>query len=259
VGDFDVLEFVAASAPDWRTAIESFLRYTRILNGAFAGRLERSGDDAVILLDSLVPLGRVSRDFQLGVFYLKMSRWLQPMPAPLSVRFGYPQPESMTAYREVFGDAPLRFDAPADAITFDATLLDAPLRAMDPTVHPALRAHAERLFEQHAPPQRATERVRAEITASLSTGDTSAEHVAKRLGMSRRAMSRQLQEHGTTYSDVLAEVRMAAAKEHLEHSTHSIEDIAFALGFSESSAFVRAFRGWTGQTPMAYRRARSGT
>jgi AraC-like DNA-binding protein len=79
------------------------------------------------------------------------------------------------------------------------------------------------------------------------------------MGVTRRTLTRRLAEHGTSFTKLLDEVRREAATYYVITSDHTLVDIAFLVGFSESSAFVRAFKRWHGVAPMAYRRARRGS
>ena len=69
--------------------------------------------------------------------------------------------------------------------------------------------------------------------------------------MTRRTLTRRLQKEGTSFTELLDDVRRQAALHYLDKSEHSVEDIAFLLGFSESSAFVRAFKRWQGMAPTS--------
>jgi AraC-like DNA-binding protein len=82
--------------------------------------------------------------------------------------------------------------------------------------------------------------------------------VAEEMGITRRTLTRRLAQHGTSFTALLEEVRKHSASHYLKTSDHSIEDIAFLLGFSESSPFVRAFKRWTGMAPTQFRRAYRG-
>lgn len=109
-----------------------------------------------------------------------------------------------------------------------------------------------------APGESTGARVRALLLSTLKDGPLSAEAVAGKLGVTRRTLTRRLREEGTSFTELLEDVRRQAAIHYLTASDHGADDIAFLLGFSEASAFVRAFKRWQGVAPMAYRRARRG-
>jgi AraC-like DNA-binding protein len=258
LGSFEVLEYVAFSAPTWRAAMETAFRYTHLMNEAADFRYEVVGDKVHVILHSKVPLVRAGVDFQVAAFHVAASRWLEASAPELEVWFAHEAPADLSEYRATFRDAALRFGAPWNGFVYDAVRLDTPLASGDPSLHGVLRQHAERLLAQLAPGDSLVERVRAQVLSTLKDGPADAVDVAAQMGVTRRTLTRRLRQHGTSYTALLEDVRRQAATHYLNSTDHSVEDIAFLLGFSESSAFVRAFKRWTGMAPMAYRRARAG-
>jgi len=102
---------------------------------------------------------------------------------------------------------------------------------------------------------RITEKVKAVIIDQLPSGNVTDENVARALYMSSRKLQRQLQSDGTTFNALLNEIRQDLAQKYLREQDTSMTEIAFLLGFSESSAFSRAFKRWMGVTPTQYRKA----
>ncbi len=256
VGHFEVLEYVGASAATWGESAETFFRYAKLVNDAADFHLERHGDRAHIVLDSTVPLTRVTADFQAAAYYVAISRWVDPTPRETEVWLTHEEPADTSEYRATFGETPVRFSAAHDGLIFAASHLDIPLRTADPSLHRVLSAHADQLLAELAPGDSVVERVRSYILATMGEGRASAEDAARQLGMSRRTLTRRLGEQDLTFTQLLTDVRKRAATHYLEESEHSVEDIAFLLGFSESPPFVRAFKRWTGSPPLEYRRSR---
>ena len=100
-------------------------------------------------------------------------------------------------------------------------------------------------------------KVRAAVLARLEAGDTNLPEVADAVGLSARTLQRRLADAGTSLREVVDEARHEQALEELAKDDATITDIAFLLGFSETSAFDRAFRRWTGKAPAEWRAARS--
>ena len=96
-------------------------------------------------------------------------------------------------------------------------------------------------------------RCRASLLEQLSSGELSEEEMAQQLHMSRRTLQRKLADAETTYQQLVDETRRDLALRYIENPHHSITDITFMLGFSQQSAFTRAFRRWTGTAPSEYR------
>jgi AraC-like DNA-binding protein len=176
------------------------------------------------------------------------------VPPELEVWFKHEEPGDVSAYRAIFAHAKLVFGAAFDGFVSNATLLDEPMPTANASLHGVLRAHAEHLLAEYASSENFVERVSADILGSLRAGGSTAEGTAARLGMTRRTLTRRLAERGTSYSELLKEARYRTAMHYLRHTAHSVEDIAFLLGFSECPPFIRAFKRWSGYPPLAYRK-----
>lgn len=256
LGSFQVLEYVTASAPTWRAALETLFRYSHIMNQAADFKLELVAGKAHVVLHSTVPLQRAGIDYQVAAFHVAVTRWnLAPVPE-LEVWFTYPEPENVREHRATFGDAKLVFGAPWNGFCFDAARLDTKLSSNEPAVHSVLRQHADRLLAEFTPSEGLLGEVRSHVLSNMRGRPASAADTAQKLGMTRRTLTRRLAQEGTSFTIVLDEARHRTAVHYLENTDHSIEDIAFLVGFSEPSPFVRAFRRWTGMAPMAYRKSR---
>jgi AraC-like DNA-binding protein len=103
------------------------------------------------------------------------------------------------------------------------------------------------------------EQVRKGIRSCLSRQDCSIEEVSAILSIAPRTLQRQLQQRGTSFSRLLEEVRAEAARRHLSQSQLSLTQLAAILGYSELSAFSRAFHRWHGQSPQQWQRSRNPT
>lgn len=254
IGAFDVLEFVAFSAPTRRAAADTMLRYIRLVNQAADFRIEVIEGRAHVMLNSTVPLTRAGIDFQSGALFMTAIRWFGEQPDNLEVWLTYPRPDDTSQHVATFGGAMLRFDAPWDGFVFDADQLNREIVSADPAGHRVLREHLEGLLAKLSPGDGVVEQVRARLLSSLQDGAPTAEACAEGMGVTRRTLTRRLAAHGTTYTKLLADVRLQAAQQYLSRTDHTVDDIAFLLGFSESSAFTRAFQRWQGTPPAAYRR-----
>lgn len=91
------------------------------------------------------------------------------------------------------------------------------------------------------------------IVKLLPTGDCSREKIAKTLNMSERSLNSKLRDSGTSYQEIMEELRTQLAYEYLDRKHLSLTQIGYQLGFSDTSSFARAFRRWTGQSPSEYR------
>ena len=141
------------------------------------------------------------------------------------------------------------------AVWLDRELLTRPLARRDPMARRYLEAHAEQMLAQlsvPAPPA-VVAQIREAVLVELATSGAELARVAKRVAMSTRTVQRRLEEAGTSYQDIVDDVRAAMARTLLRDRTHSIIDVAFELGYADLKGFYRAFRRWTGTTPAEWR------
>jgi len=101
-------------------------------------------------------------------------------------------------------------------------------------------------------------RVKAGIIDALPSGPVANEKVARDLGLSVRSLQRRLAEAGTSFRDLLDTSRQEMALSYIREPEIELAEIAFLLGFSDQSAFSRAFKRWTGNTPNEVRKAHLG-
>lgn len=167
---------------------------------------------------------------------------------PERVLFSHAKPDDVVPYRRFF-QAQCRFDSERTALLFPARLLEFRLADADPKQLRILQAQAQ-ARDDFGLVFRLRRSLRSLLFAEAASGD----EVAKLLSMHRRTLDRRLQTEGTTFQEVLDEVRFEAACQLLDSARIPITEIAASLGYAETSAFSRAFRRWSGATPLERRR-----
>ena len=178
---------------------------------------------------------------------------------PRAVHLAYPRPATTREHELAFGTAALTFGAPLTQLAFDARTLALPVQHANPGLFPLVEQHAAALLAQlpatQCPPL--VEQVRREIVCQLNGQVPTLASVAERLHLGVRTLQLQLQLKATnhSYQQLLDAVRCELAQRHLCEPHLSTTDVAFLLGYSEPSVFVRTFKKWTGQTPGAFRRS----
>ena len=172
------------------------------------------------------------------------------VPFLRAVHFTHAAPAHADAYDRLFA-VPVVFGSDRNAWLLEERYVAAMQPRPETYSAHALRKHADALLERidHASTFRAG--VEQLLAARLATGITQAE-IARALGMSRQTLLRRLREEGTTYEEVVDELRRRTALQCLERRRLSVKQTAAELGFSDVSAFSRAFKRWTGQRPRAY-------
>jgi AraC-like DNA-binding protein len=258
-GDYGALEYAASSAATWGDAIAVSARYLRLVNDALDFSLRVEGERAVIHLDSRVVQPRAAADFQSAAFYIASRRlWPSAPAAAYEAWFSHPRPARTDEYERTFAGGTLRFEAPFNGFIFERRYLQLPLPTSDPKLHDVIRKHAELLLSELPRAESLTERVRDAIAKELEGGNPSVINIARQLHLSARTLGRKLEHEGTTFKDLLDDLRRRLALRYVGGQDLGLSEIAFLLGFSQSAAFHRAFKRWTGQTPLEYRRAHRG-
>lgn len=171
----------------------------------------------------------------------------------LRVELPVPEVTHRETVERLFG-APLVLRAPAPAIVFDSALLARPIMRSEKEIDEFVARAPRGLLQPPDYEAGTAHRVRRIIEPALRSGDwPSAEDAARRLSVSPQTLRRRLSDEGTSFREVSDEVRRDAAVISLVAGKESVAELAARLGFSEPSAFTRAFRRWTGSTPGAYR------
>jgi AraC-like DNA-binding protein len=167
---------------------------------------------------------------------------------PERMLFAHTKPTDDSLYRRFF-QAPCRFDCERTALVFPASVLEQRLPGSDPRRFRILEAQAQVWEDDDL-----TFWLRRTLSVMLLAEAVSSDRVAKLLSIHRRTLNRRLKAEGTTFQQLLDEVRFETACQLLDRSRTPITDIGASLGYAEPSAFSRAFRRWSGTTPLERRR-----
>jgi AraC-like DNA-binding protein len=255
-GDYGALEYAARSAATWGDAANAVGRYMRLINDALRFSVQVERDRAIIQLDSVVPLPRAPADFQSAAFHISSQHFFEwDGPIEYEVWFTHPEPPDRREYERTFEGGVFRFDAPFNGFSVPAVYLSLPIKSADPNLHALIRKHAEAMLAELPRAHSLTERVRELLAEQLANGPPSLGHIARQVSMSERTLARHLEDEGTTYKALLDDLRRRLALRYVRRSELPFAEIAGLLGFSQTAAFHRAFRRWTGRTPLEYRRA----
>lgn len=187
---------------------------------------------------------------------VSIARQVCPVPvAPLEVQVQHGGPISTTAHTAYFG-CPVQFGAGLDAILFSRETLAQPNILGDEGISRYLISHLDAELSEIAEEPPLIVDARDAIAQALSEGAPRMADIARGLGLSARSFHRRLSEHGMSFQSLTEDTRRELAEGLLRDDRHSLAEIAFLTGFSEQSAFTRAFKRWAGTTPASYRRDR---
>lgn len=253
------LGYIAANSATLGEALASLASFQPLWTRAVGIELHH-GRGSVSLVywhkGAIPPEARLQESEQMLAALLAFARTSVAEPLrPSEVRFEHRAPSRLDEHRRIFA-APVRFSAPATELVFAADVLALPIPQADPTLARLLRDQARSsLAEQHRRDPFLDQLRRRTHQAMLEGGAPSLSDIAAPMKISARTLQRRLRAQGLSFRAVADEARLALAKTMLADPAMALSRIAFRLGYSQTSAFHRAFRRHTGTTPRAFRRA----
>jgi AraC-like DNA-binding protein len=251
---FHALGYALVASGSLREVFERIVRYHPVVSDALNLSFVRAGDRYEFRF-SVPEGGPVPANEAMDAFaaiYVRTCRnRLGRRYAPLAVHLVRPQPADPKPWQDVFR-APLFFGAQENLLEFACADFDSHLDD----------AYAE--FAEHgdAIPNRTLDqfialtwerKVRGAIENHLPEGEPSAERTAQNLHLSLRSLQRHLADEGCSYDLLLNQCRQNLALQHMRDPDSSLSEIAYLLGFADTASFSRAFKRWTGITPVQYR------
>jgi AraC-like DNA-binding protein len=252
---FHVVGFLSVHCRTIRQAIGVFVQYRSLLSECPAPELHEEGDRAYLtcfFIRGPERCNRLRAEFNVTGLVKVAQLSLGMARPPLLIEFEHAAPWYAEEYSRVFG-CPIRFGSEATRIHVERSVIDAALIHGNDELFSLLKAQADRHLDDLTRPRSLSRRIRSLMLEHYDGTKPSMESVARRLGVSSRSLRRRLSEEGMTYAEVVDEAMADVARRMLYDRARSIQDIADRLGFSEPSAFHRAFKRWTGLTPGQFR------
>ena len=246
----------------WRTCswageiFERSKRYFKLLSNTFLWQIKEEKDLSHVHLDR-DPHRRgleLSTEASLSATVVVLQAITEKNIRPTQVTFKHNPPKDFTSYKAAF-QCPILFNQPHYSITYKTTDLRTRTAKADASINQFL---VERVEEETNGLEVAGSKlvfdVEKLIKDALPSGIPSIHQIAEHMGMSNRTLTRRLSEAGVSYRDLIKKIQQGVAEYLLKKSSRSIAEIAFETGFSEQSAFNRAFKRWTGLSPVEFRK-----
>lgn len=254
-GSYGMLARASISAPHLGMALKRWCRHHGLLADDISLRLTVAGTTAMLSITENRDLGPL-REFCL-VSVLRnihgLACWLINSRIPLQdAQFPFAAPAHFTAYDVLFS-GPTTFDAVHASLRFDARYLAQPLRRDEAALQQMLQRALPLTVLQYRRDRLLVQRVRQALATHPAMTHSAAD-LAALLHVSPRTLHRQLKEEGASLQTLKDEVRKARALELLLRTERPVKQVAEAAGFLNEKSFMRAFRGWTGQSPAEFRR-----
>ncbi|MBU0801580.1 MAG: AraC family transcriptional regulator [Alphaproteobacteria bacterium] len=204
------------------------------------------------LLDGNIMDRRQDAEVTIGMLYNILTRCLGENWSPLEIQFQHPALVNADLHREAY-HCNVTFQRASNFIFFRESCLDCPMPNADPILHDVILDTMTRLSSHQEQKLTVAQRVKSEIIDLLPSGNMSLEQIAQRLFKSTRSLQRQLTEEQSSYATLLDEARHELADYYLSYDQITLSEVAFRLGYSELSAFTRAFIRWKSMSPSQWR------
>jgi len=251
---FHALGYAVLASSTLREAVERIIRYRRLIGDIIRFELVDDGENARFVVDVSAGAGIVPWE-ALDAIVAVMMRQARGLTGNLDFRatrisLQRPAPEDSAPYESVLR-APVSFSQAATFIEYAREDLDRRL----PAANAELARQNDEVMVRYLARLAGSGMIgkaREALLESLPSGAPTKGEIARRLGMSPRSLQRVLADEGTTFQDLLAEARLTLARNYLDEGRLPVTEIAFVLGFADTSAFSRAFKRWTGSAPSEF-------
>lgn len=259
IGTGGALDYALHSAGTLRDSVMLLQRYAQLYSEALDVDWTIDGERVTVRVESKLAWPRAAADFTLSLLFRNHLRPHLGCAVGVECHFIYAEPARTELHRKLFPDAKLRFGSGFNGYTFDLDTFDRPLVSADPELHSVHCEHLESVRVAAPNQERLTARVRQLVASELHRGQPKSSTIARRLRMSRRTLVRRLADEGTSFTLQLDDLRRHIGLRMVSAGKLSLAEITTLLGFSHVQGFHRAFKRWTGQTPLKYRESEEDT
>lgn len=253
---FGILGYAMMSCDTLKTAIEIADRYHRTAQSLCEHRLE-FGEELVSIFAATPFVLTLNRyRFAMEELFTGINGLFGTLTGvdviPVEVHFAYAEPAYSDRYYEAFR-CKVKFDEKTNQLIYRRHLFDLPVLQANRFNAQMTNKLCQGILDKHVGEEDLASRIR-QIIVQVPGQFPGEEEVARSLNISSRSMRRYLAEYGTSFRRLLDEVRADLSQNYLMHSLMSIDQIAYVLGYTETTNFRRAFKGWVGVSPTKFRR-----
>jgi AraC-like DNA-binding protein len=253
-GSFAMICYSVLNCGSLRQAIEQALRFCRLILDDVSGTLCVDNHEAGLRLIARDRCCRIFGQECLLMLIHGLACWLVGKRIPITrAEFGYPEPAHSLEYRSMY-TTNLTFQSENTTIYFESRYLALRIVQNRNTLKDFLRTAPERILVKYKNATSLAAKVRGRLRQSVGNQFIEFDALATAMHMTPATLRRRLSREQTSYREIKDELRRDLAIRFLNDSRRSTTEIGWDLGYSERSAFNRAFRSWTGMAPGAFRR-----
>jgi AraC-like DNA-binding protein len=255
--DRGLLGFLLLNSPTLMDGMTNLQRYSRVVGEGENLEIERNGAHVVLRFREADPALRGLRhnsDFIAASVVRGCRDLTRQAISPIRAEFIGEEPSAKVEYADILG-CPIRFGAEWDALVYSEETTRLPAKGADDKLLRVLEEACQKIIGPIAKAHDLVHEVRRLIVERLPRGSANIDAIADELNMGSKTLERRLAERGQSFSALLDATRYNAAKHYLEETDMRLSQVAYMAGYTEPAALVRAFKRWTGSTPMQFRDA----
>ena len=257
VGNLGVLGYMVRNAPDFERSLAITGDYLDLIMPGCRTGLVRLGQNCIWTYEVPgFPAEQCRHEIEQTLMqFIGALRELLSLPNwfPTEVYFQHEEPKNSELLRDAMADT-LHFKHYCNGVLFPVEFLRHPIGNADLQLLELLEQQVQNSMDQLKIDHTLIGRVTSMITSRLGKTEVSAEAISSQIGMSRRTLHRRLGEKGTSFNELREGVVSKIAREALNTTNVSVTELSQEIGYSDSSAFVRAFKRLNGLSPLSYRR-----
>jgi AraC-like DNA-binding protein len=250
------LAYVALNSPTIATGIQNVERYLHVYDSSAKWFFTVEGNRGYIryLLTDIgfEPL-RQSNEHGMTIIVNALRMMVGSQWAPQEVQFAHAAPEQTSEHHRIFR-APVVFGCETNALVIERDFIEREVPAADQQLYQIMKQYLDQVLSEIPREDAVLSSIRKAVAESMRDGDPKLSRVAKKVSMGPRTLQRRLKEDGLDFKKLVEDTRQRFAVSYLKDRKNSLTEVAFLLGYSEVSAFNRAFKRWTHSTPLSYQR-----
>jgi AraC-like DNA-binding protein len=260
LGELGIVDYICASSQSVSNAMQNLSRYFSLMSHPdFAlsyieqdqmGLISYGRQNQLSTRQNLFE--QQSTEFTFSITLSRIRMLTNSTINSAAVCFRHAAPDYVDEYQRIF-QGPIEFEAANNLLILDENCLALSPENPDDRLHQLLMKYADASVNHLPVTSSVAHRVVEEIKRTLQDGELTSESIANRLCMSPRTLHRRLSEENTSFAKLRDQLRCELAQSMLRNAELTITDITYLLGFSQPSAFNRAFKRWTGLTPQLFR------
>lgn len=250
LGHHGVLGHALLCAESGRDELRITVHYARIRGFPLDFQLREEADVTVLSVHDIMPLGLVHAMAveELRAMFAPSTSVPDAGTGPSEIHIDYPAPAHRAQYETLY-DCPIHFSADTVELWISNEVLDVPREMSNTQMLRICEERCQAILARLGSEGQMADRVRSQL---LATGGFGLDAIATQMAMSQRTLRRRLQEEGTSFREVVGDVRKGLALDYLETSNLPLEEIATLLGYEDAANFNRAFRRWVGIAPARH-------